>query len=94
MIRPAAGAVGNCTTSKACAMLSYACAPERPILQETIYSTFLQTVARYPNADALIVPFQNLHLKFHQLATAAERVTGALRQLGLASGLTQCANSL
>jgi fatty-acyl-CoA synthase len=67
-------------------MLSYACGPKRPLLEETIYSTFLQTVARYPNADALIVPFQNLHLKFHQLATAVEQVAGALQQLGLAPG--------
>jgi fatty-acyl-CoA synthase len=86
MIRPAAGAVGECTTSKACAMLSYVCGPERPLLDETIYSTFLQTAARYPTADALIVPFQNLHLQFHQLATEVERVAGALRQLGLAPG--------
>ncbi len=67
-------------------MLSYARGPEHPLLEGTIYSTFLQTAARYPNADALIVPFQNLHLTFHQLAAEVERVAGALRALGLATG--------
>ena len=57
-------------------MLSYACGPERPLLEETIYSTFLHTVARYPNADALIVPFQNLHLNFRQLAEVGKTQAG------------------
>src|SRR5579863_8725644 len=67
-------------------MLSYVRGPERPLLEGTIYSTFLQTAARHADADALIVPFQNLHLNFHQLAGEVERVAGALRALGLTPG--------
>jgi len=67
-------------------MLSYARGPERPLLEETIYTAFAKTLARYPEADALIVPFQNVRLSFRALAAEVERVAGALLGLGLVPG--------
>jgi fatty-acyl-CoA synthase len=67
-------------------MLSYARGPQRPLLEETIYTAFAKTVARHPDRDALIVPFQDLRLSFCALAAEVERVAGALIGLGLAPG--------
>lgn len=67
-------------------MLSYARGPEQPLLDETLYTAFARTVARRPDADALIVPFQNIHLSFRELAAQVERVAGALLALGLEPG--------
>ncbi len=67
-------------------MMSYARGPERPLLEETIHTAFAKTAVRYPEADALIVPFQNVRLSFRALAAEVERVAGALVGLGLAPG--------
>ena len=67
-------------------MLSYARGPERPLLDETVYTAFTKTAARYPQSDALIVPFQNVRLSFRALAAEVERIAGALLGLGLAPG--------
>jgi fatty-acyl-CoA synthase len=67
-------------------MLSYTRGPELPLLDETLYSAFAATVARQPQADALIVPFQDLRLSFRALTLEVERVAGALLALGLAPG--------
>jgi len=67
-------------------MSSYARGPERPLLEQTVYTAFIQTAERYPQADALIVPFQDLRLSFRALAAEVERVAGALLGLGLAPG--------
>ncbi len=67
-------------------MLSYARGPDRPLLDETLYTAFARTVARRPDADALIVPFQRAHLTFRELAAEVERVAGALIALGLEPG--------
>ncbi len=67
-------------------MLSYARGPDRPLLDETLYTAFARTVARQPDADALIVPFQDVHLSFRALAVQVERVAGALLALGLEPG--------
>jgi fatty-acyl-CoA synthase len=68
------------------AMLSYARGPGLPLLDETIYTAFARTSARHPQADALIVPFQDLQLTFAELLAVVERVAGALRGLGLEPG--------
>jgi fatty-acyl-CoA synthase len=67
-------------------MLSYARGPGLPLLDETIYTAFAKTAALYPQADALIVPFQDLQLTFAELLAVAERVADALRGLGLEPG--------
>jgi fatty-acyl-CoA synthase len=67
-------------------MLSYARGPERPLLDETVYTAFAKTARQYPQSDALIVPFQNVRLSFRALAAEVERVAGALLGLGLAPG--------
>ncbi len=67
-------------------MLSYARGPDQPLIDETLYTAFARTVARQPDADALIVPFQDAHLSFRELAAEVERVAGALVALGLESG--------
>ena len=67
-------------------MLSYARGPQRPLLEETIYSAFATTASRHPETDALIVPFQDLRLSFRALSAEVERVAGALVALGLAPG--------
>ena len=67
-------------------MLSYARGPELPLLDETVYTAFTKTVARHPQAEALIVPFQDLQLTFAALLTEVERVAAALQALGLEPG--------
>lgn len=67
-------------------MLSYARGPDLPLLDDTIYTAFSKTVARHPQADALIVPFQELRLSFAALLAEVERVAAALRALGLEPG--------
>ncbi len=67
-------------------MLSYARGPTRPLMEETVYTAFANTAARYPDADALIVPFQSVRLSFRALAAEIERVGGALLGLGLELG--------
>ena len=67
-------------------MLSYARGPDLPLLEHTIYTAFTHTVARHPQADALIVPFQGLQLSFAALLAEVERVAAALRALGLEPG--------
>ncbi len=67
-------------------MLSYARGPEAPLLEETIYSAFARTAAAHPDADALIVPFQNIHLSFSGLLEEVERTAGALAALDLKPG--------
>ncbi|MGH7069014.1 MAG: AMP-binding protein, partial [Acetobacteraceae bacterium] len=65
---------------------SYARGPEEALLNETLYTAFARTHVRQPDADALVVPFQNVHLTFRALAAEVERVAGALVALGLEPG--------
>jgi fatty-acyl-CoA synthase len=67
-------------------MLSYARGPDLPLLDDTIYTAFTRTVARQPQADALIVSFQELRLSFAALLAEVERVAAGLRALGLEPG--------
>jgi len=67
-------------------MLSYARGPELPLLDETIFTVFARTVSRHPDADALIVPFQSVHLSFGALSAQVEQVAGALLAQGLSPG--------
>ncbi len=65
---------------------SYARGPEEPLLDDTLYTAFVRTLARQPDAEALVVPFQNVQLTFLALAAEVERVAGALVALGLEPG--------
>jgi fatty-acyl-CoA synthase len=67
-------------------MLSYARGPELPLLDDTLFSAFAKVVARHPDRDALIVPFQDVHLSFRELGAQIDHVAGALMALGLAPG--------
>jgi fatty-acyl-CoA synthase len=68
------------------AILSYAQGPKLPLLDDTVYGAFARTAARQPDADALIVPFQDIRHSFRALTREVERVTGALGTLGLTPG--------
>ncbi len=67
-------------------MLSYARGPEVALLDDTIFTAFARTAAKFPDRDALIVCHQNLRLSFAQLSTEVDRVAGGLEALGLKPG--------
>jgi hypothetical protein len=53
-------------------MLSYARGPEKPILEKTIAQVFLETAAKFPDGDALVVRHQNVRLTWRDLAARVE----------------------
>lgn len=57
-----------------------------PLLQETIGQNLDRTVARYPDRDALVVPFQAIRWTYRQLDHEVRRVARALLALGLEKG--------
>jgi len=57
-----------------------------PLLHQTIGDNLAATVARVPDADALIVPFQNVRLTYAQLGIEVDRVAKALMTAGLDKG--------
>ncbi len=66
---------------------SYARGPDAPqILETTISQAFQQTVARYPDREALIVRHQGSRFTWRELAAAVERVARGLTGLGLRPG--------
>ena len=67
-------------------MLSYARGPDAPLAECSIDEQFAATVARFPDREALIVPFQNLRFTYSQLASEVDRVARGLRGLGLEQG--------
>jgi fatty-acyl-CoA synthase len=68
-------------------MLSYAHgACEEPLLGETIGANLDRTVARVPEAEALVCPHQGVRLTYAELSQAVDRLAGGLLAAGLRPG--------
>src|ERR1700760_1280741 len=68
-------------------MLSYAHgACDEPLLGETIGTNLDRTVARVPDADALICPQQGIRLTYAEFGQAVDRLAGGLLAAGLGPG--------
>ena len=57
-----------------------------PLLEETIGSAFDRTVAKHPDHEALVVPFQGIRLTYRELGEQVDRVARGLMAIGLAKG--------
>jgi fatty-acyl-CoA synthase len=66
--------------------LSYARGPDAPILEKTIGEMLADTVARFPDREALVSCHQNLRLTWRQLDDQVERAARGLAGLGLMPG--------
>jgi fatty-acyl-CoA synthase len=64
--------------------LSYACGPHEPVLEKTIAQAIAETVARFPDRDALIARHQNVRLTWREFDCEVERTARGLAGLGLA----------
>src|SRR5262245_61923538 len=62
---------------------SYTHGPEEPMLADTIPQTLINTAARFPNREALVLCHQGIRLTWSQLAQESGRVARGLLQLGL-----------
>jgi fatty-acyl-CoA synthase len=67
-------------------MLSHTCGPEAPLLEKTIPQVLAETVARFPDRDAVIVRHQNVRMTWRELASAVEKTARGLSGLGLQPG--------
>jgi fatty-acyl-CoA synthase len=67
-------------------MLSYSRGPEAPLLECTIYEALAATVARMPQAEALVSCQQGFRYTFGEFMTAVELVSAGLTGLGLEPG--------
>ncbi|HUA85437.1 MAG TPA: AMP-binding protein [Bryobacteraceae bacterium] len=67
-------------------MTSYARGPEFALRTQTTHQVFLETAAKFPNHDALIVRHQKLRLTWRELAKEVERTARGLIGLGLEPG--------
>src|ERR1700731_3807948 len=68
-------------------MLSYAHgACEEPLLGETIGANLDRTVARVPEAEALVCPQQGVRLTYAELGHAVDRLAAGLLAAGLGPG--------
>jgi fatty-acyl-CoA synthase len=67
-------------------MLSHTCGPEAPLLEKTIPQVLAETVARFPDRDAVIVRHQNVRMTWRELASAVEKTARGLCGLGLQPG--------
>ncbi len=66
--------------------VSYTRGPRIDLTTKTTHQVFLDTVARFPDRDALVVCHQNVRLTWTQLAAEVERTARGLIGLGLAPG--------
>ncbi len=68
--------------------LSYASSgqPSAPLLGETIGSHLDRVIAAHPDAEALVVPFQQVRLTYARFGDEVSRVARALLAAGLAQG--------
>jgi fatty-acyl-CoA synthase len=57
-----------------------------PLLGETIGANLERTAARFPERDALVVPFQDVRLTYAEFDAAVDQVARGLLALGLARG--------
>jgi fatty-acyl-CoA synthase len=68
-------------------MLSYAHgASDQPLLGETIGQNLERTVARYPDAEALVCPKQGLRYTYAEFDQAVNRLAGSMLAAGLRKG--------
>ncbi len=67
-------------------MLSYTRGPEAPLLEKTIPQVLAETVARFPDRDAVIVRHQNVRMTWRELARSVEQTARGLSGLGLQPG--------
>ena len=66
---------------------SYVCSTDgAPLLFDTIGRAFAQTVARHPDREALVVPFQNVRLTWRQLGERVDALAQGLLALKLGAG--------
>ena len=54
-----------------------------PLLEQTIGQNLADTVSRFGDRDALIVPFQDVRLSYEELAREVDRVARGLVASGL-----------
>lgn len=67
--------------------LAHAAGPtDVPLLQQTIGENLAATVARYPDGEALVVPYQDVRLTYRKFAAEVDRVAKGLLALGLVPG--------
>src|ERR1700736_5733383 len=64
-------------------MLSYSRGHDTPLIEQSTYELFQQTVSRYSDKDALIVPHQSARLTYRELRDAVERTARGLAGLGV-----------
>jgi fatty-acyl-CoA synthase len=57
-----------------------------PLIGETIGENLERTVARFPDAEALVVPLQGVRLTYREFAAQVDEVARALLALGVATG--------
>jgi len=67
-------------------MDSYTRGPEFALSEKTAYQTFLETAARFPSREALIVPHQQVRLTWAELAEEVNKTARGLVGLGLVPG--------
>ncbi|HYM10800.1 MAG TPA: AMP-binding protein [Bryobacterales bacterium] len=67
-------------------MLSYTRGPEVLILEKTIDQALRETVAKFPEREALVVRHQNARLTFRALDAEVERTARGMAGLGLGPG--------
>ena len=64
-------------------MLSYSRGPDAAVIESAIPEIFAATAAKFADREALIVPHQDVRLKWREFACLVERVAGGLAALGL-----------
>ena len=57
-----------------------------PLIGQTIGENLSATVARFPDHEALVVPFQDVRLTYAQLAAAVDDLALALLAAGIEKG--------
>jgi fatty-acyl-CoA synthase len=57
-----------------------------PLLGETIGENLLKTIARHPDAEALVVPFQDVRMTYRELGVEVDRVARGLLAKGYERG--------
>ena len=57
-----------------------------PLIRQTIGENLAATVARYPDNDALVVPYQGVRLSYAEFSREVDRVARGLLALGLERG--------
>ncbi len=57
-----------------------------PLIHQTIGDNLAATVARYPDGEALVVPYQNVRLTYREFSHEVDRVARGLLALGVRRG--------